>query len=78
MTASLVTAFPFENVSFNLNCFPIVNIKNTRLFRRMSGKLDIVSIQSDDHFLDLDYVKNDEGDRLDLKNDNQIGFPYID
>ena len=63
----MLTSEVFENVSFNLNCFPIVNIKNTRLFRRMNGKLDIVSIQSDDHFLDLDYVKNDEGDRLDLK-----------
>ena len=69
--SEMLTSEVFENVSFNLNCFPIVNIKNTRLFRRMNGKLDIVSIQSDDHFLDLDYVKNDEGDRLDLKNDNQ-------
>ena len=67
----MLTSEVFENVSFNLNCFPVINIKNTRLFRRMNGKLDIVSIQSDDHFLDLDYVKNDEGDRLDLKNDNQ-------
>jgi len=69
--SEMLTSEVFENVSFNLNCFPIVNIKNTRLFRRMNGKLDIVSIQSDDHLLDLDYVKNDEGDRLDLKNDNQ-------
>lgn len=59
-----------RNVNFTLNCVPVVNIQNTQLHRRLGGRLNIIPLQSEDYFLDLDYIKDDSGVRLDLKNEN--------
>ncbi|MCW3162372.1 type VI secretion system baseplate subunit TssF [Chryseobacterium oryctis] len=56
-----------ENVSVSLNCIPVINTYNERVYRRITGKLNIIPIQSNDFFLDLDYVSDDRGKRFDLK-----------
>ncbi|MCU7619167.1 type VI secretion system baseplate subunit TssF [Chryseobacterium sp. PBS4-4] len=57
-----------ENVSVTLNCIPVVNVYNVTSYHRVTGRLNIIPIQSDDFFLDLDYVADDSGRRFDLKN----------
>ncbi|MCX8523657.1 type VI secretion system baseplate subunit TssF [Chryseobacterium formosus] len=57
-----------ENVSVTLNCIPVVNIHNISSYHRVTGRLNIIPIQSDDYFLDLDYVSDDRGRRFDVKN----------
>ncbi|WP_144282291.1 type VI secretion system baseplate subunit TssF [Chryseobacterium echinoideorum] len=57
-----------ENVSITLNCIPVVNIHNVKSYHRVAGRLNIIPIQSDDSFLDLDYVSDDRGRRFDVKN----------
>lgn len=57
-----------ENTSFTLNCVPVVNIKNERIGRRINGRLGIIPIVSEDSFLDLDFVLEDSGRRIDIKN----------
>ncbi|WP_426478067.1 type VI secretion system baseplate subunit TssF [Chryseobacterium sp. CBSDS_008] len=57
-----------QNVSIILNCVPVVNIYNTKAYKRALGRLDILPIQSEDHFLALDYVSDDAGRRFDVKN----------
>ncbi|MGO4708769.1 hypothetical protein AB4Y90_06540 [Chryseobacterium sp. 2TAF14] len=57
-----------ENVNLTLNCIPVVNIHNVTSYHRVSGRLNIIPIQSEDHFLDLDYVSDDKGRRFDVKN----------
>lgn len=57
-----------ENVSVTLNCIPVVNIYNVAAYHRITGRLNIIPIQSDDYFLDLDHVSDDSGRRFDLKN----------
>lgn len=59
-----------RNVSFALNCVPVVNIHNVQLHRRVGGLLNIIPIQSEDYFLDLDYIKNEKGERLDIKDES--------
>lgn len=59
-----------KNVSFTLNCVPVVNVQNIQTHRRVGGKLNIIPIQSEDYFLDLDYIKDEQGERLDLKEEN--------
>ena len=66
-----------KNVSFTLNCLPVVNIQNIQTHRRVGGKLNIIPIQSEDYFLDLDYIKDEQGERLDLKEEN-ANHPKID
>ncbi|MFL9833396.1 type VI secretion system baseplate subunit TssF [Chryseobacterium terrae] len=57
-----------ENVNITLNCIPVANIHNVNSYHRISGKLNIIPIQSEDHFLDLDFVSDDKGRRFDVKN----------
>ncbi|MDR2206778.1 MAG: type VI secretion system baseplate subunit TssF [Flavobacteriaceae bacterium] len=58
-----------QNVRFALNCVPVLNIKNKRMGIRTKGRLNIIPIDEEDHFLDLDYVQNEHsGKRLDIKN----------
>ncbi|SMO72649.1 hypothetical protein SAMN06265171_105259 [Chryseobacterium rhizoplanae] len=57
-----------QNISIILNCIPVVNIYNVKTYRRALGRLDILPIQSEDHFLALDYVSDDAGRRFDVKN----------
>jgi len=57
-----------ENVSVTLNCIPVVNVYNVTSYHRVTGRLNIIPIKSDDYFLDLDYVADDDGRRFDLKN----------
>ena len=57
-----------ENVSITLNCVPVVNVHNVKSYHRVTGRLNIIPIKSDDYFLDLDYVSDDKGRRFDLKN----------
>ena len=57
-----------ENVSVTLNCIPVVNIHNVASYHRVTGRLNIIPIKSDDYFLDLDYVSDDRGRRFDIKN----------
>lgn len=56
-----------ENVSVTLNCIPVVNVYNVAAYHRVTGRLNIIPIQSDDYFLDLDHVSDDSGRRFDLK-----------
>ncbi|QYS89945.1 hypothetical protein [Flavobacterium davisii] len=55
-------------MSITLNCLPVVNKKISKASHRVTGALNIVPIDSDEFFLDLDHVSNDEGYRYDLKN----------
>lgn len=57
-----------ENVSITLNCIPVVNVHNVNSYHRVTGRLNIIPIQSDDYFLDIDYVTDDRGRRFDVKN----------
>ncbi|MCY0977825.1 type VI secretion system baseplate subunit TssF [Chryseobacterium wangxinyae] len=57
-----------ENVSVTLNCIPVVNVYNATSYHRVTGRLNIIPIKSDDFFLDLDYVADNSGKRFDLKN----------
>lgn len=57
-----------QNVRFALNCVPVLNIRNIRMGRKINGRLNIISIDEEDHFLDLDYVSEENGRRLDLRN----------
>lgn len=57
-----------QNVRFALNCIPVLNIKNNSISRRIKGRLNIIPIDEEDHFLDLDYVSDERGKRLDIKN----------
>ena len=57
-----------QNVRFALNCIPAINTKHGTMGRRIKGRMNIVPIDAEDSFLDLDYVTNDKGKRLDLKN----------
>jgi len=56
-----------ENVNIALNCLPVINIHNTKYHRRVTGRLNIIPIDADDYFMDLDYVRDDRGNRLDIK-----------
>ncbi|MEN4760142.1 type VI secretion system baseplate subunit TssF [Chryseobacterium sp. C39-AII1] len=60
-----------ENVSVTLNCIPVINTYNVKSHKRVFGRLNIIPIQSDDYFLDLDYVRDDLGKRFDIKNYSQ-------
>lgn len=57
-----------QNVRFALNCIPFLNIKNENINRRIKGKLNIIPIDEGDQFLELDYVSDERGKRLDIKN----------
>ena len=58
-----------QNIRFALNCIPFLNIKNKDAGRKIKGRLNIIPINDEDHFLDLDYVSDDRnGKRLDIKN----------
>lgn len=57
-----------ENVSITLNCIPVVNVQNITSHHRVTGRLNIIPIKSDDYFLDIDYVADDRGRCFDLKN----------
>lgn len=57
-----------ENMSVTLNCVPVINIHNVKSYHRVTGRLNIIPIKSDDSFLDLDYVSDDRGRRFDVKN----------
>ena len=57
-----------QNVRFALNCIPAINTKHGTMGRRIKGRMNIVPIDAEDSFLDLDYVTDDKGKRLDLKN----------
>ncbi|MDQ0594796.1 hypothetical protein QFZ37_003165 [Chryseobacterium ginsenosidimutans] len=57
-----------QNIRFALNCIPAVNIRNNKIGRRIKGRLNIISIDDEDHFFDLDYVSDDRGKRMDIKN----------
>lgn len=56
------------NVRFALNCVPAVNVRNYMFSNRIKGRLNIIPVITDDHFLDLDYVVDDSGRRFDIKN----------
>ncbi|WP_312902086.1 type VI secretion system baseplate subunit TssF [Chryseobacterium taichungense] len=57
-----------QNVRFALNCIPALNIRNKSVTRKITGKMNIIPIDEEDHFLDLDYVSEENGQRLDIKN----------
>lgn len=57
-----------QNVRFALNCVPAINTKHGTMSRRIKGRMNIIPVEVDDSFLDLDYVTDDKGKRLDLKN----------
>lgn len=58
-----------QNVRFTLNCIPMLNIRNKEKFHKIKGQLNIIPINEEDYFLDLDYVSdNRNGKRLDIKN----------
>ncbi|MFS4432212.1 type VI secretion system baseplate subunit TssF [Chryseobacterium sp. S90] len=57
-----------QNISIILNCVPVINIYNIKTYRRALGRFDILPIQSEDHFLALDYVADDVGRRFDVRN----------
>lgn len=56
-----------KNMSFIFNCVPVINIYNVKSYRRALGRLDILPMYSEDHFLALDYVSDDSGRRFDVK-----------
>ncbi len=58
-----------QNVRFALNCIPVINTKNGTTDHRIKGRMNIIPIAVEkDSFLDLDYVADENGKRLDLKN----------
>lgn len=57
-----------QNIRFALNCTPVINIRNTKIGRKVKGRLNIITIPGEDNFLDLDYVSDDKNKRLDIKN----------
>nr|WP_315026254.1 type VI secretion system baseplate subunit TssF [uncultured Chryseobacterium sp.] len=59
-----------QNVRFALNCVPAINIRNYQFNKRIKGRLNIISVETqNEHFLDLDYVSDENnGKRLDIKN----------
>lgn len=57
-----------ENVHISLNCIPVVNMNNSRSFHRVTGRLNIIPIVSENSFLDLDFVADEMGKRFDVKN----------
>jgi hypothetical protein len=57
-----------ENVSITLNCIPVLNIHNVISYHRVTGRLNMIPIKSNDSFLDLDHVSDDRGRRFDVKN----------
>ncbi len=57
-----------QNVRFALNCIPVINTKNGTTDHRIKGRMNIIPIAVEkDSFLDLDYVADENGKRLDLK-----------
>lgn len=60
----------FENIKIALNCVPASNIHNTQVSKRIKGRLNIIPILGENHFLDIDYVLDDEGNRYDTKSYN--------
>ena len=57
-----------QNVRFALNCLPVINTKHGTMSRRIKGRMNIIPIDAEDSFLDLDYVTDEKGKRLDVKN----------
>ena len=57
-----------QNVRFALNCLPVINTKHGTMGRRIKGRMNIIPIDAEDSFLDLDYVTDEKGKRLDVKN----------
>lgn len=57
-----------QNIRFALNCIPFLNIKNENISRRIKGRLNIIPIDEGEQFLELDYVLDERGKRLDIKN----------
>ncbi len=57
-----------QNVRFALNCIPVMNSRNKTIGRKISGKINIIPIEEEDHFLALDYVSEENGRRMDIKN----------
>ncbi|SDQ16875.1 hypothetical protein SAMN05421664_0852 [Chryseobacterium soldanellicola] len=62
-----------ENIHISLNCVPAVNISNSKSFHRVTGRLNIIPIISENNFLDIDFVSDEMGKRYDLKNYNAEG-----
>lgn len=56
-----------ENIKIALNCIPAVNMYNTKENKRIKGRLNIFPILGEDHFLDIDYVLDETGKFLDVK-----------
>ncbi len=57
-----------QNVRFALNCIPVINANHETMGRRIKGRMNIIPIDAEDSFLDLDYVTDEKGKRLDVKN----------
>ena len=58
-----------QNVRFALNCIPVINANHETMGRRIKGRMNIIPIDiKEDSFLDLDYVTDEKGKRLDVKN----------
>ena len=58
-----------QNVRFALNCLPVINTNHETMGRRIKGRMNIIPIDiKEDSFLDLDYVTDEKGKRLDVKN----------
>lgn len=58
-----------QNVRFALNCIPVINTRYGTTDHRIKGRMNIIPIAvEEDSFLDLDYVADEYGKRLDLKN----------
>lgn len=67
-----------EDVVCTLNCFPVFNRRAYNLTHRMQDIVNVIPLQTDELFLDLEEVKNDEGKVLNTrtfqKNDHAAGI----
>ena len=64
---SIIYSNVFQNIRFILNCVPAINISRTVVTERLNGVFNIFPIQTNKHFLDIDYIADNKGKRFDLK-----------
>ena len=75
--STVISQEVFQNVRFMLNCVPAINIRHKVNNQRINGTFNIFPIDTLDHFLDIDFVSDDQNHRFDLKNTEDNGVTLV-
>lgn len=75
--STVISQEVFQNVRFMLNCVPVINIRHKVNNQRINGTFNIFPIDTLDHFLDIDFVSDDQNHRFDLKNTEDNGVTLV-